>query len=886
MKKIVKGIVCAGLACTLLASVGCKNKKLDPEERHLSLSTAALDGNFNPFFYTSQNDGSMLSHTQISLLTSNENGELVCGENEATVALDWSKTKYADEEGTQALPADATLEETDHTTYEFLIKKGIKFSDGKDLTIKDVLFNIYVYLDPAYTGSSTMYSTDIKGLNAYRTQDPLAQDGDLADVDAMFRGPAQSRIKSLVDWSSGETNSYDENDLATVRKLFKEEISSDWTALETSWQESYKLSYRFTAAWQAYLFNEGIITVQTKINANGSTSQLFEDTNGNGVKDDGELYYTTLDPNQTGSAVNEVEAQHIIDEINNYVSENLSKYMSDNGVDEETATLALQRDASINIVYRNYAETRGEIQNILLYWATGSSVLEDFIGQLRSKYYEDIKNDPANAGKLAVQTIEGITAQKASSFKGKALDSEYDVLRIVINGIDPKAEFSFAIPVAPLHYYSGSYNGKDYVALANTTDSFGVEMGNKDFFDNVIKGSGKNGLPVGAGAYKAATYNEQDTSDKTEFFKNNIVHFKRNEFFETVGAGISNAKIKYIDYKVLSDDRIMDALVTQSIDFGTPNATSTNSGEVSTNSKFLEAKSYPTGGYGYIGVNPKFVPEINVRRALMRAMDVNLTMAFYGSGYSEIITRPVSKTSWSYTLGYGSNPPAEHENVAYTSDDDEIIALVTGAGYEKGSDGIFVKRRNVSGQANAQIGKKLKLTFTLAGETNEHPAYRMFTATAARLNQLGFDITVNNDIQALRKLNSGNLAVWAAAWSSAIDPDMYQVYHMDSGATSVNNWNYKNILNDTATWSTEYNIISDLSEKIEEAREMDDKATRAGIYTQCYDLVMELAVELPTYQRHDLCVYNKTIIDGATLVQNPSYQMGLFDKIWEINYVK
>ena len=190
MKKIVKGIVCAGLACTLLASVGCKNKKLDPEERHLSLSTAALDGNFNPFFYTSQNDGSMLSHTQISLLTSNENGELVCGENEATVALDWSKTKYADEEGTQALPADATLEETDHTTYEFLIKKGIKFSDGKDLTIKDVLFNIYVYLDPAYTGSSTMYSTDIKGLNAYRTQDPLAQDGDLADVDAMFRGPA------------------------------------------------------------------------------------------------------------------------------------------------------------------------------------------------------------------------------------------------------------------------------------------------------------------------------------------------------------------------------------------------------------------------------------------------------------------------------------------------------------------------------------------------------------------------------------------------------------------------------------------------------------------------------------------------------------------------
>ena len=37
------------------------------------------------------------------------------------------------------------------TEYEFLIKKDIKFSDGTTLTIKDVLFNMYVYLDPAYT---------------------------------------------------------------------------------------------------------------------------------------------------------------------------------------------------------------------------------------------------------------------------------------------------------------------------------------------------------------------------------------------------------------------------------------------------------------------------------------------------------------------------------------------------------------------------------------------------------------------------------------------------------------------------------------------------------------------------------------------------------------
>ena len=885
MKKILKGIVCAGLACTLLASVGCKNNKsnLDPETRHLSLATAALDGNFNPFFYTSQNDGNILAHTQISLMTSDKNGQLVCGENEATVALDWTKTKYKDAEGTQALPSDATLDETDHTTYEFLIKKGIKFSDGKELTIKDVLFNFYVYLDPAYTGSSTMYSTDIKGLNAYRMQDPMAQDGELADVDSQFTGPAQQRITDLINWSAGDINSCDEDDLATVKKLFGEEISNDWTAIETSWEQSYEKSYRFTAAWQAYLFNEGIITVQTKLNANGSTTQIFEDLNNNGQKDDGELYYTTLDPNVEGASAGTVESQHIIDEVNGYVSENLNKYMADNKVDEATATLQLQRQVCYNIVYRNYAETRGEIQNILMFWATGGEVLSEFVGQLRTAHYDGIKEN--NKGELLVKTISGITAEKTSTFNGKALGEEYDVLKIVINGIDPKAEFSFAITVAPLHYYSGTYNGKDYVAAANTTDSFGVDMGNSDFYDKVLKATAKNGLPVGAGAYKTCDVHENDTNNRSDFFYNNIVHFKRNDNFETVGSGISNAKIKYIDYKVLSDDRIMDALTTKSIDFGNPNATITNANLASANKDFLEQVNYPTGGYGYIGINPKFIPEIDVRRALMKAMDTSQTLAFYGSKFSQPIFRPLSTTSWVYKLGYNDEPAPEYYAYDNTDDAREIIALVEGAGYVK-EGGIYTKRRNVSNQANAPLGTKLKLTFTLAGETTEHPAYTMFCATRDRLNQIGFDITVNNDIQALRKLNSGNLAIWAAAWSSAIDPDMYQVYHKDSTATSVNNWNYKNILNDTSKWSAEYNIISELSDLIEQAREMDDQGTRAGIYTQCYDLVMELAVELPTYQRDDLCVYNRNVIDGATLVQGASYQMGLFDKIWEINYVK
>ena len=77
--------------------------------------------------------------------------------------------------------------------------------------------------------------------------------------------------------------------------------------------------------------------------------------------------------------------------------------------------------------------------------------------------------------------------------------------------------------------------------------------------------------------------------------------------------------------------------------------------------------------------------------------------------------------------------------------------------------------------------------FTIAGGSTDHPAYKMFLEAAALLNEVGFDVKVVPSQQALSDLSAGKLAVWAAAWSSTIDPDMFQVYHMDSQASSVKN---------------------------------------------------------------------------------------------------
>lgn len=115
---------------------------------------------------------------------------------------------------------------------------------------------------------------------------------------------------------------------------------------------------------------------------------------------------------------------------------------------------------------------------------------------------------------------------------------------------------------------------------------------------------------------------------------------------------------------------------------------------------------------------------------------------------------------------------------------------------------------------------------------------------------------------------------------------MYQVYHKDSKATSVNNWGYKQIKANGKVYSTEQALIEELSRYIDAGRDTDDQDERTDIYKTALELVMELAVEMPTYQRKDMTAYNSELIDETTLIpeKERSPYNGLFARIWEVNF--
>ncbi len=870
-----------------MGAVGCggDDGTNDSENEPLVMGISTPDEVFNPFFATSAYDTTIIGMTQIGMLTTDKEGGIVPRKD---VDTSTGQTTYieADNEPCVVKYWDSVYDESDTdgsleypgytgtTTYQLAIKNGIQFSNGDPLTMKDVLFNLYTYLDPAYTGSATVYSTHIIGLNAYRTQNANATQGSSDAFDEAATAAADERVNELVDYVNFR-GAYTGNDKVTDRwteeqkasmlddylytaSEFKKELESYWGTAKDS-IESYEKWEGFDEAWLIYLMDYG-----------GDTEliQLRDDRKGYLKDEDGNC---RIDP--------AIEADR---------RTSLNEYCAAHGLDANTEEG--QRQFCIETVFGNYfpnydpsnpdklagsgltSNFPSNVEEVLNWWTTADTA--------RSRFMAEYKRDQFK-GTRAVPTVSGITTFTSDSIYGHSLGENCEILQIKIRGVDPKAIWNFSFQVAPLNYYSGTYQGKNYVeAFDASKGEFGVELGDFNFFQEVLNAPEKVRLPVGAGPYMASSADGDPATSGGDFFNMNYAYYQRNEYFHTVGSGIENAKIKYLRYRVVQTDQIVNSLNSGEILYGEPNATTDKMQELDNlGIEHVEAK---TAGYGYVGINPRFVPDINVRRAIMKAMDTSIIFNnYYKGGLAESIVRPMTKVSWAYPSAAGVYETPSGLSYAYDSTGNEIRQLLEAAQYTyNAEDNSWSK--DIPGFGTDTLDYK----FTIAGGSTDHPAYAMFLNAQEILNRVGFNIKVVQSQTALSDLTTGKLTVWAAAWSSTVDPDMYQVYHMDSKATSVNNWGYPQILKNRELYSTEYDIVTELSGLIDEGRETDNQNQRKSIYARALDKIMELAVEFPTYQRSDMYAYNGDIIDSATLTPETEVGAynGLFSRIWEVDY--
>ena len=457
------------------------------------------------------------------------------------------------------------------------------------------------------------------------------------------------------------------------------------------------------------------------------------------------------------------------------------------------------------------------------------------------------------------------TGESATKIEGIQKIDDYN-MRIVMTKVDAVAIYQLGVAICPLHYY-GDASLYDY-----DNDSFGFPKGDLSLV------RAKTTQPMGAGPYKFVK------------FENGVVYFEANEnYFK--GA----PKIKHMNFlETTADQDKLNGITTGTIDIGDPSFTNDNIAAImATNSNgeltgdIITTNTVDNLGYGYIGQNAMNVkvgddPASDASKALRKAFGTIFSVyrevaidSYYGDR-AAVINYPISNTSWA-----APRPADDGYKVAFSVDvdgNDIYTADMTAEQkYEaalKAALGWFEKAGYTVTDGKltaAPKGAKLEYTFWIPADgIGDHPAFMIVDEARKALETIGMTLVIkdlSNSSELWDNLDAIQVEMWAAAWGATVDPDMYQIYYSDvaNGPTTEAG---KNPQGGPAQGGSNYEYcIADpeLDQLILDARASTDQAYRKAMYKAALDIVVDWAVETPTYQRQNAILFSTERVNMATM---------------------
>ncbi len=763
---------------------------------------------FSPYYADTAYDRDVADMTQVALITNDRAGELMlnAGKPEGQVS-EYNGVPYTYyavsnlEIETVDENDDGVIEET---IYHFTIRDDIRFSDGEPLTIDDVIFTYYAFSDPMYTGSSTLYSVPIIGMNEYRTQTSAELSEKYADIfaDMMAKlSPAEDAEGLGWDYEWQEGDSFTADQLAWVKEYV------DQTLLKEQVGPLVEFIYGTYANSYAGLIDSDPETLGENDGLRTAWAMLLWGF-GDPVEEDDEVvgFSTVIE------GVYEKEWDFTNDEYptaDDWYDALMAAYGNN---PYKAASVEIGADLRPNVTELE--------QNFILEWGP--------------------KDETAEEG--GVPNIAGIK---------KLSDKEFE---ITVKGYDASAVYKLGIQVTPLHYY-GDASLFDY-----DNNKFGFEFKNQDTITD------KTDFPLGAGPYKYVKYENKTVffEANEDYYlgapKINYVQFRETKSTDAVQGVVggtidamvptfNEATINEIKEANGSDEIDGDKISTLLYDF-------LGYGYIGINADTV-----------LVGKDPASAESKNLRRAFATvfAQLRYVTNDSYYGDRAMTIEYPISNTSWAaprpadegYQRAFSVNVDGEPIYTEDMSNDEEKEAAVEAAiGFFKAAG--FTFDEDAGKFTAAPEGAKLDYEIVIPADgVGDHPAYGVVSAASELLEPIGITLDINDpaDSNVLwNKLDSGEQEMWTAAWGATIDPDMYQVYHSS------------NIVGKGGTNSNHYHIAdAELDQWIMDARSSADMAFRKEMYKTCLDKIIEWAVEVPNYQRKEGVIFSPERVKIDTL---------------------
>ena len=159
----------------------------------------------------------------------------------------------------------------------------------------------------------------------------------------------------------------------------------------------------------------------------------------------------------------------------------------------------------------------------------------------------------------------------------------------------------------------------------------------------------------------------------------------------------------------------------------------------------------------------------------------------------------------------------------------------------------------------APEGAALEYELQIPGDgAGDHPVFMTVTLASDALETIGMNLIVtdlSNSSDLWTALDAVQCDMWAAAWGATVDPDMFQIYHSSNMVGLPG-----------ATGSNHYRIAdAELDQLMMEARASTDQSFRKPMYKECLDIILDWAVEVPTYQRQNAIIFSTERVNMETI---------------------
>ena len=545
----------------------------------------------------------------------------------------------------------------------------------------------------------------------------------------------------------------------------------------------------------------------------------------------------------------------------------------------DAATTALAQEIVDYCVGAGYNE-EGDITGAAANWGftiPENGTIEDFAAALQEAYGADVAGmiGTEAAGSsvddlfpdLGTYSGTGIeTGESAPNIEGIQKIDDYN-MRVVLTQVDATAIYQLAVSIAPMHYYG------DPALYDYDNNSFGFPKGDLSLV------RAKTTQPMGAGPYKFIK------------FENGVVNFEANDLYFK-GA----PKTKYVNYlQCTTDDDKLNGVVTGTVDITDPSystdtveAIKAANGNEEVNGDVIVTDTVDNLGYGYIGMNsvalnvggePASDASKNLRRAFATIFCVyrDVAISSYYGERADVINYPISNTSWAAPRpaddGYQVAFSVDVEgNPIYTSsmtDEEKYAAALNAAlGFFEAA-GYTVEDGKLTA---APEGAALEYTFWIPADgSGDHPAFMIVNEAKNALATIGMNLTINDltDSSLLwDALSAKEAPMWAAAWGATVDPDMTQIYFADVANGPMKDEPGKDPMGGPGQGGSNYQYcIADpeLDQLIMDGRASTDQAYRKAVYKAALDIIIDWAVEVPTYQRQNAIIFSAERVDLDTV---------------------